>query len=92
MYVEASYMVGRLRASALPAIRFEFVINLKTAEALGLDVPSHLRRRGDRLSMDFAAVREPESGSQRPRHPSALPSLLSPAIDSASAAGRRDRP
>ena len=33
-----------------------------------------------------------EIGTQRPRHPSALPSLLSPAIDSASAAGRRDRP
>jgi hypothetical protein len=37
-------MVGRRRSSALPAIRFEFVINLKTAKALGLDVPSHLQQ------------------------------------------------
>jgi putative ABC transport system substrate-binding protein len=33
--------------------RYEFVVNQKTAKALGLDVPAQLlaRRRGDRMTM-----------------------------------------
>jgi putative ABC transport system substrate-binding protein len=49
LYQRAAYYVDRLLKGAKPAtfpveqpMRFEFVLNLKTAEALGLTLPSHL--------------------------------------------------
>ena len=55
-YRLAATYVDRILKSAKPSelpvqapVKFELVINIKTAKALGLDVPLHLKQRADEL-------------------------------------------
>src|SRR5260370_37053141 len=44
------------KPSELPVqapVKFELVINMKTAKALGLDVPSHLQQRADTIIIEW---------------------------------------
>ena len=56
MYRRAAEIVDKILRGTKPAdipveqpTKFEFILNLKTAKALGLDVPSHLQQLADEV-------------------------------------------
>jgi putative ABC transport system substrate-binding protein len=56
MYRRAAEIVDKILRGTKPAdipveqpTKFEFILNLKTAKALGLDVPSHLQQLTDEV-------------------------------------------